>query len=106
MKEQIIKSRLSPEEKETIYYINYGEDTVLCESTIPRDFNRCEKKGWTVIERTLYEDGTIAGMVLEAPRSALSIRKADRPKRVLSDEHKAKLLQSKNNSNSDNFSNT
>ena len=86
MKENIITARITAEERETHFYI-IG-DTATCDSTIARDFNRCLRQGWKILEKTSYEDGTVAGMVLEAPRKSLSIRNADPAKRVYTDEQR------------------
>jgi hypothetical protein len=80
---------------ETLIRISSDETEWIMDSTIRKDFNRALKRGWVQQAVYMYDDGTIAGMVLKAPRAAISIGKAARPKRVLSKEHKEKLLQSK-----------
>jgi hypothetical protein len=75
MKIQILKTRLSTDEKETHYLINANnDDVVIMETTIMKDFNRAKKQGWNLVELYKYEDGDIAGGVFEAPRRCLSIR--------------------------------
>lgn len=84
MKDTILTTRLSNEERETYYHINYGENTVICDSTIPRDYKKCVKQNWTILERLIY-DGAVVGMILQAPRKSLSIRNAN----GMSEEQKA-----------------
>lgn len=87
--EQIITSRLSQNERET--HISIEGDTAIMDSTIPRDFHRALKQNWEPISVTKYEDGTVCGMILKAPRKAVGIRNASPVQRKISAEHKAKL---------------
>lgn len=87
--EQIITSRLSQDERETHIFIE--GDTAIMDSTIPRDFHKALKQNWEPISVTKYEDGTVCGMMLRAPRKAVSIRNANPVQREISAEHKAKL---------------
>lgn len=84
MKEQILTSRLTLDERETHFYIE-GQK-VICDSTEPKYFNKCLRQGWTPIARTVYADGTVCGMILEAPAKAISIRNANAKKRVMTEE--------------------
>lgn len=87
--EQIITSRLSQHERETHIFIE--GDVAIMDSTIPRDFHKALKQNWEPISVTKYEDGTVCGMMLKAPRKAVSIRNANPVQRKISAEHKAKL---------------
>ena len=87
--EQIITSRLSQDERETHIFIE--GDTTIMDSTIPRDFHKALKQSGEPISVTIYEDGTVCGMILKAPRKAVSIRNANPAQREISAEHKAKL---------------
>lgn len=87
--EQIITSRLSQDERETHIFIE--GDTAIMDSTIPRDFHKALKQNWKPISVTKYEDGTVCGMILKAPRKAVNIRNANPVQRKISAEHKAKL---------------
>lgn len=64
--EQIITSRLSQDKKETHIFIE--GNTAVMDSTIPRDFRKALKQNWEPISVTKYEDGTVCGMMLRAPR--------------------------------------
>jgi len=101
MQENILTSRLTQDERETHFYIE-GQK-VICDSTEPKYFNKCLRQGWRVISKTVYSDGTICGMVLEAPVKAISIRSAKVVKHNLTDEQRAaiadRLRQSRNRNN-------
>ena len=84
MQENILTSRLTQDERETHFYIDGNK--VICDSTEPKYFNRCLKQGWTLVARTVYTDGTVCGMILEAPAKAISIRNANPQKRVMTEE--------------------
>ena len=98
---KIATVKISNEEKETFFF--FREDKVICESTIPKDFNKCLKRGWTPIDTLEYNDGTIIGMTLEAPRNAISIRNAVTKKRnssVSKEEFVERMRRSKSLDNS------
>ena len=84
MKENILTSHLAQDERDTYFYIE-GQK-VICDSTNPKYFNKCLRQGWTPIARTVYADGTVCGMILEAPEKAISIRNANTKKRVMSEK--------------------
>ena len=90
MQENILISRLSSEERETHFYIDGKK--VICDSTEPKYFNKCLRQGWTPVSKTIYPDGTVCGMILEAPAKALSIRNAKIVKRELTPEQKAEIV--------------
>ena len=54
MKEQILTSRLTQDERETHFYIE-GQK-VICDSTDPKYFNKCLRQGWTPIAKTVYPE--------------------------------------------------
>ena len=89
MQEQILISRLTQDERETHFYIE-GQK-VICDSTEPKYFNKCLRQGWIPIARTVYADGAVCGMILEAPAKAISIRNAKGIKRELTPEQKAEI---------------
>ena len=89
MQEKILTSRLTQDERETHFYIE-GQK-VICDSTEPKYFNKCLRQGWTPITKTIYPDGTVCGMILEAPVKAISIRNAKGVKRELTPEQKAEI---------------
>ena len=89
MQENILTSRLTQDERETHFYIE-GQK-VICDSTEPKYFNKCLRQGWTPIVKTVYPDGTVCGMILEAPAKAISIRNAKITKRELKPEQKTEI---------------
>lgn len=85
IKTKTITSKISVSERETHIYRS-GDGWVM-DSTVPKDFNAALRKGWTPVEQTVYDDGTVCGMILKAIPSAVTIR--NNAKRRVSDEQKA-----------------
>ena len=69
-----LTTRLTAEEKETTLNYDYLDKTWRMDSTVQKHFNKALKQGWTPLVRFEYEDGTVAGYVLEAPDRAVTIR--------------------------------
>ena len=95
MKTQIIKTRLSTDERETHYMIAANnDDVVIMETTIMKDFHRAQKQGWMLIEQYQHIDGDIIGGVFEAPRRCLSVRNTK--EKELSEKQLANLEKMRN----------
>lgn len=73
IKTKTITSKISVSERET--HIYRSGDGWTMDSTVPKDFNAALRKGWTPVEQTVYDDGTVCGMILKAIPSAVTIRK-------------------------------
>ena len=69
-----LTTRLTAEEKETTLNYDYLDKTWRMDSTVQKHFNKALRQGWTPLVRFEYEDGTVAGYVLEAPDRAVTIR--------------------------------
>lgn len=80
-----ITSKITVNERET--HIYRCDDGWVMDSTVPKDYNAAMRKGWVPVAQTVYEDGTVCGMVLKAIPSAVTIR--NNAKRRVSDEQKA-----------------
>jgi hypothetical protein len=80
-----ITSKIAVNERET--HIYRCDDGWMMDSTVPKDYNAAMRKGWVPVAQTVYEDGTVCGMVLKAIPSAVTIR--NNTKRRVSDEQKA-----------------
>lgn len=80
-----ITSKITVNERET--HIYRCDDGWMMDSTIPKDYNAAMRKGWVPVAQTVYEDGTVCGMMLKAIPSAVTIR--NNAKRRVSDEQKA-----------------
>lgn len=80
-----ITSKIAVNERET--HIYRCDDGWMMDSTVPKDYNAAMRKGWVPVAQTVYEDGTVCGMVLKAIPSAVTIR--NNAKRRVSDEQKA-----------------
>lgn len=73
IKTKKITSKISVSERET--HIYRSGDGWTMDSTVSKDFNAALRKGWTPVEQTVYDDGTVCGMILRAIPSAVTIRK-------------------------------
>lgn len=78
MKITKLTTRLTSEEKETHLLRDYVDKKWIMDSTISTDFNKAIRQGWTIIEKYIYEDGTVAGYKLEAPGRAITIRSVEK----------------------------
>ena len=101
---QDIKSKA--EERETILIYNDLDKTWTADTTIPKHYRRFIKQGWKQVSETNTSSGEFVAAEFEACDKAISIGRAIRPKKVMSEEHKAKLLKNnplyqKNHSNCD-----
>lgn len=100
IKRDIIKERLSAEERELHIYCTLGEDGRWiweADTTISKYITMFKKQGWEQTSETILEsDGTVQGATFRTTSSKpITIRNitAERPKRIMSEEHKAKLLE-------------
>lgn len=85
IKTKKITSKIMVSERET--HIYRCDDGWVMDSTVPKDYNAAMRKGWVPVAQTVYEDGTVCGMMLKAIPSAVTIR--NNAKRRVSDEQKA-----------------
>ena len=86
IKTKKITNKISIAERET--HIYRDDDGWTMDSTVPKDFNAALRKGWTPVEQTVYDDGTVCGMILKAIPSAVTIRK--NAARSISEEQREK----------------
>ena len=86
IKTKKITNKILIAERET--HIYRDDDGWTMDSTVPKDFNAALRKGWTPVEQTVYDDGTVCGMILKAIPSAVTIRK--NAARSISEEQKRK----------------
>ena len=94
MKTYTLTSRLSVGERETHFWIDgANDDMVVMDTTIPKDFNKAKKQGWTQIAEYLYSDGSVCGGCFEAPRRCISIRGMS--KRVMTEEQLENLAKAR-----------
>jgi hypothetical protein len=73
-------TRLTSEEKETLLNYDFLTKTWRMDSTVHKHFNKALNQGWTPLVKYEYEDGTVAGYVLEAPGRAITIRNVEAKK--------------------------
>ena len=80
--------RLSREEQETVIYYDFARDVWIADTSIQRDINKFRKQGWKETYISLYDDGSICSIICEAPRSAITIGRAVREKRIMTEEQR------------------
>mgnify|MGYP001005588418 CR=1 FL=1 len=87
--------RLEKAERETHYIFNEADGYWIADSTLPRDIHKLEKQHWIETSVQYYKDGTVMAKQFKAPRNCLSPRdyNPNKPKREMSAEHKAKVME-------------
>lgn len=87
--------KLCREERETIYIYNESDGEWIADSSIQKDIHRLEKQHWIETNVQYYKDGTVMSKQFKAPRNCLSPRdyNPNKPKRVMSEEHKQKVME-------------
>ena len=88
--------RLTAEERETVIIHSEVDSFITIDTSIRRDITQCQNKGYTLV--------SVSGETyrFQCPKNSISFRtlKAEgKPKRVLSEEHKAKLMAARAKSN-------
>ena len=69
-----VYDKLTAEERETILIYDNDNKTWTMDSTVPKHFRKALKQEWIPVKQYVYEDGTVCGMVLNAPERAVTIR--------------------------------
>lgn len=91
MKVYVTSSRPSQEERELTVNVTMDEQgNWIAElyTNIHKYHNKCLKQGWTQTSETRHKDGTWIASEFIAPAKAISIGKAIRPKRQMTEEQK------------------
>lgn len=91
MKYYVVSSKPNPYEREMTINVSLNTDNEwIAEiyTNIHKYHNRCIKQGWKQISETTHNDGSWVASEFIAPAKAISIGKAIRPKRQMSEEQK------------------
>ena len=91
MKTTTINIKVTPEEREVLINLFYGDDGELyaeVDTSIQKYATKCIKQGWEQISETRHTDGSWVAATFRAPAKAISIGKAERTKRVFTDEQR------------------
>lgn len=88
----MIITKYSRDEYETILSYSHVDQKWKAWTNIPSAMNKFEKQGWNKTKELRYADGSVESCYFEAPKAAITIGKAARAKRTLSEEHKEKLI--------------
>ena len=65
-----IYNKLTLEERETVLIYDSVDKMWVMDSVTPKIFRKALKQGWNPLRQYVYEDGTVCGMVLTAPRKS------------------------------------
>lgn len=96
MKTYIISSKPYPSEREMTINIalNENEEWIAeIYTNIHKYYNRCKKQGWKQTSETIHTDGSWISATFEAPAKAITIGKANKPKRQMTEEQKQAAAQ-------------
>lgn len=91
LKTLITKDKPLKEEREmytNTYQDDDGDWVIELETNISKYDNKCRKQGWIQKCVTYHTDGTWIASVWIAPAKAISIGKAERPKRQMTEEQR------------------
>lgn len=75
-----VNNKLTAEEKEVMLNYDYISEEWIMDATIPKYFRKALRQGWVPIKKYVYDDGTVCGMVLKAPKWAVTIRNIEKKK--------------------------
>jgi hypothetical protein len=95
--EHIVTYRLTRDERETIYRYSDGDTYCTCDTSIGKDIRKLISKGWLMVSCDKLPDGTIIAARFTCPVELISPRtyKPSKPKRTISEEHRQKLIESR-----------
>lgn len=87
--------RLIKEERETILVFSEFDNCWYADTTVQKHIRKFENQGWECTKKQYYPDGTLMSAEFKGNAKAISIRdiNPDKPKRIMSEEHKQKLQQ-------------
>lgn len=91
--ESLSNFRLTKEERETIIVYSDADNCWYADTTVQKHIRKFEKQGWECTKKQFYPDGTLMSAEFKGTPKSISIRdiNLDKPKRVMSEEHKQKL---------------
>ena len=86
-------TRLIKEERETILVFSEFDNCWYADTTVQKHIRKFENQGWECTKKQYYPDGTLMSAEFKGNAKAISIRdiNPDKPKRIMSEEHKQKL---------------
>ena len=87
--------RLIKEERETILVFSEFDNCWYADTTVQKHIRKFENQGWECTKKQYYPDGTLMACEFKGNAKAISIRdiNPNKPKRIMSEEHKQKLQQ-------------
>lgn len=95
--ESLANYRLIREERETIITYNDLDGIWEADTAVQKHIRKFEKQGWECVGKQYYPDGTLMSAQFKGNAKSISIRdiNEDKPKRIMSEEHKQKLQEAR-----------
>ena len=89
-----INYSISLEEKETILRYDYLEKKWYVETSVPSHITKFKKQGWKIVSQTVNKQGIIQAVEFECSNpSSISIGRAEKRKRELTEEQRKKVAE-------------
>ena len=89
-----MNGKLTAEERETLLRFDYLDQCWYVETSVPTHITKFKKQGWEIIAQTLSKDGSIQAVEFKCDNpSSISIGRAEKRKRELTEEQRENLRQ-------------
>ena len=94
MKIYKISTNITNEEKETILRYDYIDKCWYVDTSVPAHITKFTKQGWEIVSQTVNEDNVVQAVEFKCNNlSSITIGKADKKKRELTEEQRQKLAE-------------
>lgn len=89
--------RLTKEERETIIIYSELDNCWYADTTVQKHIRKFENQGWECTKKQYYPNGDLMAAEFKGNSKSISIRdiNSDKPKRIMSEEHKQKLFEAR-----------
>lgn len=89
-----MNGHLTAEERETLLRFDYLDQCWYVETSVPIHITKFKKQGWEIVAQTLSKDGSVQAVEFKCNNpSSISIGKAEKRKRELTEEQRENLRQ-------------
>ena len=103
MIEKKMNGRITTEEKETLLRFDYLEKCWYVDTSVPSHITKFKKQGWEIVSQTVNEQGDIQAVEFKCDNpTSISINKAEKRKKELTEEQRKILAERLKNSRNKN----
>lgn len=89
-----MNGHLTAEERETLLRFDYLDQCWYVETSVPTHITKFKKQGWEIVAQTLSKDGNVQAVEFKCNNpSSISIGRAEKRKRELTEEQRQKLAE-------------